>query len=701
MCVLSKEQQQSEDDTESVATNVDSMTSILVFMNNFARKLRFGDQKNVVLILGNTGSGKTTLTSLLSGVELEAKEVVPGSGEFVIVDEKDLISGKSTTVSKTEIPELMHDVVHKIAYYDCPGFNDSRGVEHDISVSYLIRKLIKFADSVKLVFAISFTSVRYGVGDRRDFMDLAKHAINFAKNIERYRDGIALIVTKVENRYVKGNLVEDDKMIEAIAEFLKQAKIDLENINQQPDISTEDKEFNRKKITFIDILLEKNQKDEYTKIGIMRLADDSGPVKDIELLQVEKTTIFKMINRNLKFVSKENTDFGYTISEETKNRVHDKMEEMQDRLTNDVRSIGHEIYTFYLQQEKHISDLNVLKEKFSIAHQKLSEIESNDPRVFVKLITNVANKLEIGITIDNSNQFWNHMECVDFINAISKINFSNSFNVSVGLDDVKKYLIESRNWYYFLIELHDKLSEYDVQQEKSKIDVSQFLKSISENHETNSYIVELEQLLNGVINLNYSTVENIQLNPFKLRSLETILKQTLNHDPITSELSTERFVAKGHNVKISDIHRIFEEKANPFGVKYIEVFAMNNLFIDADINLIGKKVQLSFIAPTWYVIGDRKINLNGKDGVSHSESKAADWRGGSQFKIYGENGLPGLPGGPAGHFIGIGKKFFNANKLEIHISGGNGSAGQDGGNGSYTLYLFLLIYIKILSLIRS
>lgn len=38
-------------------------------------------------------------------------------------------------------------------------------------------------------------------------------------------------------------------------------------------------------------------------------------------------------------------------------------------------------------------------------------------------------------------------------------------------------------------------------------------------------------------------------------------------------------------------------------------------------------------------------------------------------------------GGPGGNFLGNGKKFINEHNLEIHVEGGNGSKGQNGGNG--------------------
>ncbi|XP_055303228.1 uncharacterized protein LOC129568912 [Sitodiplosis mosellana] len=100
-----------------------------------------------------------------------------------------------------------------------------------------------------------------------------------------------------------------------------------------------------------------------------------------------------------------------------------------------------------------------------------------------------------------------------------------------------------------------------------------------------------------------------------------------------------------------------------------------------DINKTGQKLQLSLIAPTWHVIGDRQINLEGKDAEPHPEPKAEDGKIG-RYEIDGKNGLPGKPGGAAGHFMGIGNNFFNMENLQINIGGGKGGAGQHGGNGA-------------------
>lgn len=641
MCVLSKEKE-SQDSSESKNTAVqsssqDSVMPILDLMNNYVQKLRFGDQTDFVLMLGNTGAGKSTLTSLITGAELKSVEVLPDSGDFMIVDERGLISGKSTTTSQTIIPEHMFDKNNGITYYDCPGFNDTRNVAHDISVTFLIQRLITRANKLKLVFVVNYSSVRNGIGDRRDFLDLLQHAVTFVKNIDKYQNAIALIVTKVENHYVVKNkrpqLVDDCKVIETIAEFLKCAKSDLEKKKIRSDISAEENELNSKKIRFIDILLQTNDRNECKKIGILRLADDIGPVHELSTLQEEKKVIQSIIRDNVQFISKGITDFGYTISHESKNSMHGIMEQMQIRLANDLKDIGNEINEFYLQQEKYIDDIKVLKEKISNGYCKLSEVKSTNPKEFVKLIVDSANNLGIGVSFDNSNNVWKDVECVDFVKTVGNLNLSSFFNISTSLKDTMRYLDESQKWYQFLIDLHDHLSKYEVQKRLSDKDIVELTNqlNIEENGEIHIEDFGLKQFLADKCDFSLLTEIN-RLNSFKAKALKVVLTQTINN--FSSTLLGNSLIVKGYNVKFSDVvDRCLTMYTN---VKFVKVFALNNLFIDADIDKKGKKVQLSLFAPKWYIIGKRTIDLSGADGEPHPEIKAIDDNGISvTIKLFG------------------------------------------------------------------
>lgn len=100
------------------------------------------------------------------------------------------------------------------------------------------------------------------------------------------------------------------------------------------------------------------------------------------------------------------------------------------------------------------------------------------------------------------------------------------------------------------------------------------------------------------------------------------------------ECSSDKLVMKGHDVNISQIW-----DAACFGkVKFIEVFALNKLFIDDDFDATGQQVQLSLIAPIWVINDERKIILDGKDGDDHESLYAPSGIGGFV------NGKPGKPG---------------------------------------------------------
>ncbi|GFY45512.1 uncharacterized protein TNIN_165371 [Trichonephila inaurata madagascariensis] len=258
--------------------------------------IELSDQhKSVILILGNTGSGKSTFTQWLAGdnSKLIAVETNKGTGEFIIKDNNRI--GNSTIKSKTVFPELVIDPDTNSAYYDCPGFSDTN-TANDIATTYFIKKVIDYADSVKLVFLASHPSVRKGV-DRLDFMKLMKHATDLVKDVAKFRNSIALVATKVDNQYVRQDksfvLVESEKVIEAIADFLREVE------------------------------------------------------KDLNGMKEGKEHVQRIIHEKLQFTKKDNDDFGYTVSERSKNDIGDLVETINKRIWCNVGFIANEIHERY------------------------------------------------------------------------------------------------------------------------------------------------------------------------------------------------------------------------------------------------------------------------------------------------------------------------------------------------------------------
>lgn len=117
---------------------------------------------DVVLVIGNTGSGKSTmLSSLLKGPDaLESKiiefmiDIPQKDGTKVqkpktktVIDNKqvtqgkDFIIGNSEVMSETFMPHFIYDEVHNIFYGDIAGLQDTAGPLFDFINSFMVKRI--------------------------------------------------------------------------------------------------------------------------------------------------------------------------------------------------------------------------------------------------------------------------------------------------------------------------------------------------------------------------------------------------------------------------------------------------------------------------------------------------------------------------------------------------------------------------------
>lgn len=466
----------------SVATNDQtdskSIQAIYDFLEECSTNFTLGEQKDVVVVLGNTGSGKSTVTLLLIGAKLIAVETIEGSGDFVIKDEKNIISPpEQSTQSQTLIPNLNIDKEANTSYYDCAGFEDSRGVAHDLSVTYLIQKLLKFAHSVKFMFVIPYSSVKVG-GDRHDFKKLARHATALIKNIDKYHDAIAMIVTKADTKIANGQIVPDEKIIESVGVFLNQTKMSLNGENANAKINME---------KFIDILLQK-QNNAFNRIQIVRSPTEAGSFNEMTFPKQEKHAIKMMLENTLKYTITENDDFGFSISAESMLIVYELFIELERILINDVISIGDEIHDFYANELTQIDDKPQLIINLMSGYEYLSHVTANDLDLFKQQLINATAVLQINISTINLNNFDRHIEYVHFLTSVSDVQLSTNFQISDGLKNVTEYMIAATEQYKLelLIEVKANLAQ-DV---------------LNINNEIKSFYLEKEMKTFDINNLN-------------------------------------------------------------------------------------------------------------------------------------------------------------------------------------------------------
>ena len=79
--------------------------------------------KNAVLVIGDTGVGKTTILSFLAKRKLYVK--IHGLNTILDADEADGLRIGHDRFSETRVPQKI--IIDRLVFFDCSGFKDNRG----------------------------------------------------------------------------------------------------------------------------------------------------------------------------------------------------------------------------------------------------------------------------------------------------------------------------------------------------------------------------------------------------------------------------------------------------------------------------------------------------------------------------------------------------------------------------------------------
>lgn len=738
------------------------------------REIRFSNEtKQFVLVLGGTGMGKTPFTKWLAVNNSELISEQETKFDPFLMKDTDGKIGNSITTSATIFPDLY--MSNGTAYYDFPGFRDTRCLSYGLATIYTIKEVVNYAQSVKILMLIDYDSVKFG-GDRNGFTNLLNDMSAFIKDVSKFNDSISLIVTKVP-RYANNFPPSDAEYIDVIGKVLLQIKKELKNSTNVDDL--------QKAITFIDMVTANN----FSKIGLFRLPDRAGPFSEILILREGKSRIEDIISSGLRFTRSNETDFLIPVNNELKGSIKRLLDEIiGNSFIPEISSLLEAIQSFYTKKIEIVRDISTLNATVSAGIQSLTKITTVELIPFVNQLLYNVHVLEISTVSEQIiNNMTMHMKHVNFLykldpqtlgvppqclanlknitqlittnferhiqmlaekslNSITKsvndinkqlINYHDSietelidlnelhdgmtrfsknlthikfdglqtfswqiselFNMNLSilefnifstyyLDDKSfndlKSLVQTKvkfdrneilknfncvqkfdhssKWYNFLVNLYthfpDNLSTMDIENL-----LAQCLTEMNTNKRVKD-ITELLGLING-LNMDKDLYEDITITPRKMRALESVIKQT--NTSLTVSCLGDTLTVSGHIVRISRVQALkcWNETKN------IEIYAFNKLYFDNDIDLTGRDAKLSIVAPTWKIIDKRKINLNGVDGKSLSDTPL------------NTDGDPGLPGESGGHFFGIGDTFIDGQNLIISSCGAKGGAGQNAKNG--------------------
>ena len=162
--------------------------------------------KEVVLVLGNTGVGKSTAVNYLMGCEMKLVKPselgLEGPKKVVVVDPESICPEVMPighgSQSRTFMPQIVLDADDSNqAYCDCPGFSDNRGAEINLANAINTRRVLQQATGVKAVFLVSY----YGLHDDRGAGVMAMEHMCYqmfggVDNLRRHQDSVLLGITK-------------------------------------------------------------------------------------------------------------------------------------------------------------------------------------------------------------------------------------------------------------------------------------------------------------------------------------------------------------------------------------------------------------------------------------------------------------------------------------------------------------------------
>ena len=186
--------------------SIDLLTACIAHGEENAKKVR---DKEAIIVIGNTGAGKSSFVNYLAGCEMVFKSPksvgVKGYKKVLVVKPKKeggrmdelMPIGYDANKSKTFMPHI-ETTESRETYCDCPGFLDNRGAEINIANAVNIRNTINQSSGVKLLILVNYHTI---LGDRgrglTDMIKICSHLFGSTKNIEAHKDSILLGVSQI------------------------------------------------------------------------------------------------------------------------------------------------------------------------------------------------------------------------------------------------------------------------------------------------------------------------------------------------------------------------------------------------------------------------------------------------------------------------------------------------------------------------
>lgn len=440
-----------------------------------------------------------------------------------------------------------------------------------------------------------------------------------------------------------------------IVHFLTEYRNRLQNDKVTP--------FTTNALALVDILLTTSDDGHtYPKIGLFRKPDDTGTLDKIPLMVEGRAKIRELINNHTTYTTKLDYNFGYTLSDTAKLKMFELVEVINTGITLNMKKIGQELQAAFNSVDW--GSLAALTNYYQKSYTQLTAIVNGTsyltPKLLVDRLERTSNDMNVSISHDYLADIAHQEEYINFLQnfTVKKLPVSPNDWVT-GLKGCLTYLEDNKNWYKFLAELYDEYSQYEIQKSLSLWNVVD-INDWGQMHKPQGIFINADNFWTFVNKQKHvPLIKNERPDEFRLNSLNALLNVTLRHVPAFNCIEQNTILqVMSDYVQLNNIEGFSKICGN--SLRKIHVYAAHTVFIDGDIDGNDKRLEVVIMAPNWFIYGDRSFNLMGSNSGPVTTATVV-----AKPNSAAEAGVPGMPGGNAGSFYGIGLKFINGEKLKI------------------------------------
>lgn len=733
---------QKREEVEVVRLNINSLEKLLKKGYGQIEKSieKLGGQiQEAVLVIGDTGSCKSTLVNAFIGNKLEAVRIPNASQkdarqgkhlELKLSEGQDgpkMGSGKSVTTAPK--PWISPD---KTVYVDCPGFGDTRGPEHDITNGFLINRIFELAERVKIVWVV--TEAQLENNNRyRELIEISKGFVGLFDNFDAVKDSVSVIVTKADSESVADDFRGEFSKVLKTYSGDKDEKILTDKVKD-----------------FFEYIAS-----PHSKMSVVHRAMTEGPFEFAE-------GIFDNL-KNCRYSEK--VEVKIPISFESK----DKLRDVYEHYYADISKVASKLLVSVdkIKQENELGVKWAKLMKLASISRDLLKVKSQDDlpdlRDYAKHMELLCKEsgLESSQNIDNAND--NSKEGSKNDSDFSAIYFQIRFEmarlckkIGVGVDinefafggvreferlvtshmtsiesekvkkiadllrslgksfndlikDSKKDFIDDlkikmlklsalRDQDYldgFLELFKDVKSTESVNESVVKSDVNELkrefddfmiiCKTSSDNKKLDGIIGNIAHEFNFMRNMLIVKDEDIKKKTSSIEKAFSAIQDEYITLSVNNSGSTNELRITGNYLELQKYAKVIskfnsEKSQDLVYGKFLVLYGANKITLDSDLQFEGNIV---LVAPTIICPMRHKFNLAGRDGSSASSSPATHgtWNVEQGGGSAGSSGSSGTSGNPGGMLVMLAQQYKGLDNLEIDVSGGRGGNGQAGGNG--------------------